>query len=89
MSQSSTLTASFSGQSAALDTAVSSALSSQGFGFTLTGEPQSVYKILTSTNLVSWQVLTTVTNDTGLTQFLDTHAPNSNGLYYRVQIITP
>ena len=75
-----TVTARFTGQSVTLSAGVKTG---QGFGFTLVGEPLSVYQILTSSNLVSWQTVSTITNSSGQMQFSDPTVGNRPASYYR------
>lgn len=54
-----------------------------GFELTLKGLAGEAYVLLASTNLASWQPLTTLTNFTGIVKYLDTGATNDAGRFYR------
>jgi len=83
LNQSTVITAEFSGQIARLT--ASPGYTSGGFTFTLTSDPGSVFQILVSTNLSSWQTLGSVTNTTGLVQFTDTATTGSQARFYRAE----
>jgi hypothetical protein len=53
----------------------------------MTGSPDSVFRVLSSTNLLNWQTLATLTNSTGTVQFTDSSVTNFNRRYYR--LVTP
>lgn len=92
MSQSQVVMASFSGQSVSLSMAGSlSGLSSDGFRFTVVGDPQSVYQIQSSTNIThtNWQNFGLVTNTTGQTIFIDHSATNAPSTFYRAILVAP
>jgi hypothetical protein len=53
----------------------------------MTASPDSVFRVLSSTNLLDWQTLATLTNSTGTVQFTDSSVTNFNRRYYR--LVTP
>jgi len=50
---------------------------------TVCGEPGDVWRIQTSTNLVDWHTVCTMTNVSGATPFVDTEATNYGLRFYR------
>lgn len=80
MAQSRYIVAHFSGQT--LGTA--GAFTSQGYKMNLSGDPQSVCQIFSSTNMSSWQNLGFVTNNSGIMVFTDTSATNAPAKFYKV-----
>ena len=58
------------------------------YGFTLAGPP-AVYTILSSTDLVVWNLLETRTNTLGILVFTDQQSPSSAGKFYRATAMLP
>jgi len=62
----------------------------QGAALTATGPSNYSYNILTSTNLVDWMPLTTITLDaTGVSQYTDSVDPTKPTRFYRLQQTSP
>jgi hypothetical protein len=59
-------------------------LGANQFQFTITGPAAQVCQVLSSTNLLQWSLLTTVTNTNGTLQFIDT-SPTISAKFYRVE----
>jgi len=61
------------------------------FAFTLTGIPLRSYEIWASTNLTSWQVLTTLVNSNGngVLYYSDPGATNLTRRFYRSRLLNP
>lgn len=59
-------------------------LGSTGFQFTVNGDVGDVYQLLWSTDLVSWQSMGDVTNQTDQIQVLDTNAASAQSRFYRI-----
>ena len=60
------------------------------FQLTVTAQPSFTYVIEGSTNLVSWQSLSTNTVSPGGTiKYTDTNTPNFKQRFYRTQRVTP
>jgi hypothetical protein len=53
---------------------------------TMTGSSGDVYRVLGSTNLLTWQTIASVTNITGIVQFTDPTATNYNRRFYRLAL---
>jgi len=60
-------------------------MSSQGFHFTLDGDPGFAWQIQRSSNLSQWQQVGNVSNASGKIQFTDPSATNSSRHFYRAQ----
>jgi hypothetical protein len=57
----------------------------EGFRFALLSDPDSIYEIRCSSNLISWDSLGFVTNQLGEASMLDTNAVNSPQRFYRIK----
>jgi glucose/arabinose dehydrogenase len=66
-------------------TAVSRGIAGQ-CQFTISGSRGDVYRVESSTNLISWEVIGTLTNFTGTIQFQDLEATNFSQRFYRVLV---
>ena len=55
---------------------------SGGFQVSIAGSPGEVYNVMASTNLITWQTIATVTNVTGMIQFMDPISTNFNQRFY-------
>jgi uncharacterized repeat protein (TIGR03803 family) len=51
---------------------------------TLAGSAANIYRVLSSTNLLNWQTIASVTNLTGTVQFIDPDTTNYNRRFYRL-----
>jgi hypothetical protein len=83
MDQSRVITANFTRKSILTVNAASSGLPDQGFRLTLDGEFGGAYRIDSSTGLVNWLPLTTVTNPYGKVQIVDPASTNVPRRFYR------
>jgi hypothetical protein len=83
MDQSKVITASFSKRPALNATPPLSGMTDQGFRFTLDGDFGSVYRVDSSTGLVNWLPLMTVTNPSGKVQVVDPGGTNAPRRFYR------
>jgi hypothetical protein len=81
MNQSKIIMANFTGRPSL--TVDPEGLDKQGLHLTLTGDSGGHYRIDTSTNLVVWTALVTLTNASGTVQFTDISATNSPLRFYR------
>ena len=84
MTQSKVIVAHFTGQAVSLNSAASG-LSGSGFTFAVAGDPGAIYQILGSSNLVDWQPVGMLTNNSGTTQFTDPTA-TAGHKYYRAEL---
>ncbi len=65
-------------------------MNSQGvFIFTLSGSAGYLYTIESSTNLVTWNPESTISNTTGIFQFFAHNFPVSNGGYFYRAVMLP
>ena len=62
-------------------------LGGEQFQFTATGEVGQRFQLETSTNLVTWSALTTLTNITGAVQFTEPESTNFARRFYRVLLL--
>ena len=84
MNQSKVVTANFTGgPSLEIKTPQGDGFGPAGFRFTLSSDPDSIYEILASTNLINWQSLGRLTNAFGETQVTDISATNSTHKFYK------
>ena len=83
MDQSRVITANFSRKPILTANAASGDLTDQGLRVTLDGEFGGVYAIESSTGLVNWLPLMTVTNPYGKVQFVDPAGTNAPRRFYR------
>jgi hypothetical protein len=84
MNQSKVVTANFTGgPSLEIKTPQGDGFGPAGFRFTLSSEPDSIYEILASSNLVNWQSLGLLTNTFGEAQVTDVSATNSAHKFYK------
>jgi DNA topoisomerase VI subunit B len=83
MDQSKIITASFSRKPVLTAKAAVGSLTDQGFGLTLDGELGGAYRIDSSTSLVDWLPLMTVTNPYGRVQFVDPSDTSVPRRFYR------
>ena len=84
MNQSKVVTANFTDSpSLSIKTAQGDGLGSAGFRFTLSSDPDSMYEIFASTDLLVWQSLGYVTNTFGETQVTDGSATNLPHKFYK------
>ena len=82
-----TIFANFTKQPKLTVTATPELLHSAGLRLTASGDPDETYHLESSTNLVNWLFLTSVTNTFGTAQFTDTAATNTPRLFYRAKRI--
>ena len=85
MTRTTTLTANFSGGFYPLLISTSDHFPGDGFGISLSGEPDREIIINISTNLVDWHLLDTVWNADGMMDYFDPGATNSALRFYRTQ----
>ena len=84
MYQSRVVTANFTGgPSLKIKTPQGDGFGPAGFRFTLSSDPDSIYEIFASTNLVNWQSLGLLTNTFGEAQVTDISATNSTHKFYK------
>lgn len=83
MNQSKVITANFTGQPSLSIPPSAGGFGPGGFRLMLNSDPDSVYQIYFSSNLLNWTSLGYVTNFTGQFQFNDPGATNSVHRYYR------
>ncbi len=83
MNASKVITANFTRKSLLTVTPPQGGVTDQGFQFTLDGDFGGVYRIDSSTSVVSWLPMMTVTNAYGRLQFLDPQGTNSSRMFYR------
>jgi len=84
MNRSKVVTANFTGgPSLEVKTPQGDGLGPAGFRFTLSSDPDSIYEILASSNLVNWQSLGLLTNTFGESQVTDISATNSAHKFYK------
>jgi len=69
---------------AALNVTQITALPDGGIQITVTGLPGTVFRVLGSTNLMTWQTVATLTNATGAVEFIDPGVTGSNCRFYRL-----
>jgi hypothetical protein len=81
MNRSRLIVAHFTGQSVTLS-GQGGMVSSNGFQFNVSGDPQAVYQIFTSSDLINWQSAGFVTNTNGITSFIDPTATNAPKRFY-------
>ena len=68
-------------------TASPNILFTEGVKLVVTGEPGDTYQLETSTNLVQWSTLTTLTNAYGTSEFTHTPATNAPRFFYRAKLL--
>ena len=83
MNQSKIITADFTRKPILTADVASGGLTAQGLRLTLDGDFGGAYRIDSSTGLVSWLPLMTVTNPYGNVQFVDPAATNLPRRFYR------
>ena len=84
MNRSKVVTANFTGgPSLDIKTPQGDGFGPAGFRFTLSSDPDSIYEIFASTNLVNWQSLGLLTNTFGEAQVTDISATNSTHKFYK------
>ncbi len=84
LNQSKTLTANFtSGTALQVNPQLQEGLKPEGFRFSVLSDPGSIIEIRSSSNLISWDSLGFVTNQTGQIEFLDTNAVESTHKFYK------
>ena len=83
MDQSKAITANFTKKPTLSATTPLNGMTDQGFRFTLGGEFGGVYRIDSSTGLLTWLPLTTVTNPYGNVQLIDSAGTNARRMFYR------
>jgi uncharacterized repeat protein (TIGR02543 family) len=79
------ITANFTRKPLLTANAVSNCLTDEGFRVTLDGEFGGVYQIDSSTGLVNWAPLMTVTNPFGKVQFVDPGGTSAPRSFYRAE----
>lgn len=83
MDQSKIITANFSGRPSLSLPPSTGGFGPGGFQFMFSSDPDSVYQIYESSNLINWTSLGYVTNLSGQIQFTDPGATNAGHRYYR------
>jgi hypothetical protein len=83
MTQSKAITANFSSPGLIVNRSQGDGFSTNGFNFTLVGNTQSVWRVLNSTDLSTWNLLTTVTNTQLQMRLNDPAAVGRPNSYYK------
>jgi len=59
----------------------------QGFRASFVGQVGTGYRVLASTNLVTWDIIGAATNTLGTVQFNDPQATNQSARFYRAEVV--
>jgi hypothetical protein len=86
LNQNQVITANFTGgPELRVSSELGEGLHPEGFRFSLLSDPDSIYEIRYSSNLLSWDSLGFVTNQLGEASLLDTNAVNAPQRFYRIK----